>query len=110
MAITAQQIQDALQGVLDPNTGKDFVSSKCIRNLQVQDGDVSFDVELGYPAKSQIPGFRKALIAAAKGVAGVENVSVNVSTKITSHAVQRGVQLLPSVKNIIAVASGKGGV
>jgi ATP-binding protein involved in chromosome partitioning len=110
MAITAQQIQAALQSVMDPNTGKDFVSSKCIKNLQVQDGDVSFDVELGYPAKSQIPGFRKALIAAAKGVPGVENVSVNVGTKITSHAVQRGVQLLPSVKNIIAVASGKGGV
>ena len=110
MAITAQHIQDALQGVVDPNTGKDFVSSKCVKNLQVQDGDVSFDVELGYPAKSQIPGFRKALIAAAKSVPGVENVSVNVTTKITSHAVQRGVQLLPSVKNIIAVASGKGGV
>ena len=110
MAITAQHIQDALQGVVDPNTGKDFVSSKCVKNLQVQDGDVSFDVELGYPAKSQIPGFRKALIAAAKSVQGVENVSVNVTTKITSHAVQRGVQLLPSVKNIIAVASGKGGV
>ena len=110
MAITAQHIQDALQGVVDPNTGKDFVSTKCVKNLQVQDGDVSFDVELGYPAKSQIPGFRKALIAAAKGVPGVENVSVNVTTKITSHAVQRGVQLLPSVKNIIAVASGKGGV
>ena len=110
MALNAQQIQAALQGVLDPNTGKDFVSSKCIKNLQVHDGDVSFDVELGYPAKSQIPGFRKALIAAAKSVAGVENVSVNVSTKITSHAVQRGVQLMPSVKNIIAVASGKGGV
>ena len=55
MAITAQHIQDALQGVVDPNTGKDFVSSKCVKNLQVQDGDVSFDVELGYPAKSQIP-------------------------------------------------------
>ena len=110
MAITAQHIQDALQGVVDPNTGKDFVSSKCVKNLQVQDGDVSFDVELGYPAKSQIPGFRKALIAAAKSVSGVENVSVNVTTKITSHAVQRGVQLLPGVKNVVAVASGKGGV
>ncbi|WP_342132177.1 iron-sulfur cluster carrier protein ApbC [Hydrogenophaga sp. OTU3427] len=110
MAITTQQILQALEAVQDPNTGKDFVSSKSIKNLQVQDGDVSFDVELGYPAKSQIPGFRKALIAAAKGVAGVENVSVNVATKITTHAVQRGVQLLPNVKNIIAVASGKGGV
>jgi ATP-binding protein involved in chromosome partitioning len=49
-------------------------------------------------------------VAAAKGVAGVENVSVNITTKVVAHAVQRGVQLLAQVKNIIAVASGKGGV
>ena len=73
MAITAQQIQTALQGVLDPNTGKDFVSSKCIKNLQVQDGDVSFDLELGYPAKSQHPAMRKALVAAAKSVTLVKS-------------------------------------
>jgi ATP-binding protein involved in chromosome partitioning len=110
MAVTEQALMDALKGVVDPNTGKDFVSAKAIRNLSIQDGDVSFDVELGYPAKSQIPTFRKELIAAAKSVAGVSNVSVNVNTKIVAHAVQRGVQLLPKVKNIIAVASGKGGV
>lgn len=110
MAVTEQAISDALKSVVDPNTGKDFVSAKAIRNLTVTDGDVAFDVELGYPAKSQIPGFRKALIAAAKGVAGVGNVSVNLSVKIVPHAVQRGVQLLPKVKNIVAVASGKGGV
>jgi ATP-binding protein involved in chromosome partitioning len=50
------------------------------------------------------------LIAAAKGVAGVANVSANVTSKITAHAAQRGVALLPQVKNIVAVASGKGGV
>jgi ATP-binding protein involved in chromosome partitioning len=105
-----QALLTALQAVVDPNTGKDFVTTKAVKNLQVNDGDVSFDVELGYPAKSQIPGFRKALIAAARTVAGVENVSVNVTTKITTHAVQRGVALLPNVKNIVAVASGKGGV
>ena len=110
MAVTEQTLLDALKSVIDPNTGKDFVSTKAIRNLTVVDGDVTFDVELGYPAKSQIPGFRKALIAAAKGVAGVSNVSVNLSTRIVAHAVQRGVQLLPRVKNIVAVASGKGGV
>jgi ATP-binding protein involved in chromosome partitioning len=65
---------------------------------------------LGYPAKSQIPAFRNHLIAAAKSVEGVGNVSVNVHTKVLAHAVQRGVQLLPGVKNIVAVASGKGGV
>lgn len=110
MAVTQAALTEALKTVLDPNTGKDFVSTKALKNLQIQEGDVSFDIELGYPAKSQIPAMRKALVAAAKGVAGVENVSVNIATKVISHAVQRGVQLMPNVKNIIAVASGKGGV
>ncbi|RZL85587.1 MAG: iron-sulfur cluster carrier protein ApbC [Variovorax sp.] len=110
MAVTQAALTDALKVVLDPNTGKDFVSTKALKNLQIHEGDISFDIELGYPAKSQIPAMRKALVAAAKGVAGVENVSVNIATKVISHAVQRGVQLMPNVKNIIAVASGKGGV
>ncbi len=107
---TPEQLLQALQTVVDPNTGKDFVSTKQLRNLSVEGGNVSFDVELGYPAKSQIPALRQALIAAAKGVAGVDNVSANVTSKIIAHAAQRGVALLPQVKNIIAVASGKGGV
>ncbi|GAB3503571.1 iron-sulfur cluster carrier protein ApbC [Curvibacter fontanus] len=110
MAVTEQALMEALKAVVDPNTGKDFVSTKSVKSLVIQDGDVSFDVELGYPAKSQIPGFRKALIAAAKGAAGVNNVSINITTRIVAHAVQRGVALLPKVKNIVAVASGKGGV
>ncbi|MDP3109547.1 iron-sulfur cluster carrier protein ApbC [Hydrogenophaga sp.] len=110
MSVDSQALLSALQAVIDPNTGRDFVTSKALKNLQTTDGDVSFDVELGYPAKSQMPAFRKALIAAAKGVAGVDNVSVNMTMKITAHAVQRGVQVMPNVKNIIAVASGKGGV
>jgi len=104
------QILQALQTVVDPNTGKDLVTTKALRNLQYAGGDLSFDVELGYPAKTQIPALRRALIAAAKSVEGVENVSANVSFKVVAHAAQRGVALLPQVKNIIAVASGKGGV
>ncbi|AVQ83986.1 MULTISPECIES: iron-sulfur cluster carrier protein ApbC [unclassified Variovorax] len=110
MALTPEGLTDALKAVADPNTGKEFVASRSLRNLQVSEGDVSFDIELGYPAKSQHAAIRKALVAAAKTVPGVENVSVNIVTKVISHAVQRGVQLMPNVKNIIAVASGKGGV
>ncbi|HMN93350.1 MAG TPA: iron-sulfur cluster carrier protein ApbC [Hydrogenophaga sp.] len=110
MAVDSQALLQALQAVTDPNTGKDFVSTKALKNLQVQEGDVSFDVELGYPAKSQIPALRRALVSAAREVPGVENVSVNLQSRIIPHAVQRGVQLLPHVKNIVAVASGKGGV
>ncbi|QNK69011.1 iron-sulfur cluster carrier protein ApbC [Variovorax sp. PAMC26660] len=110
MAITPEGLMDALKSVADPNTGKEFVASRSLKNLQIAEGDVSFDLELGYPAKSQHAAIRKALVAAAKAVPGVENVSVNIVTKVISHAVQRGVQLMPNVKNIIAVASGKGGV
>ena len=81
MAVIEQALLEALKAVIDPNTGKDFVSSKALKNVSVSGGDVAFDVELGYPAKSQIAGFRKALVQAAKGVAGVENASVNVFTR-----------------------------
>jgi ATP-binding protein involved in chromosome partitioning len=107
---TPEQLLAALAGVPDPNTGKDFVSGKAVKNLVVEGGDVSFDIELGYPAKSQAAALRKALVAAAKSVPGVDNVSVNIQTRVIPHAVQRGVQLMPNVKNIVAVASGKGGV
>ena len=110
MAISEQAVLAALAGVADPHTGQDFVSTRQLKNLHIDGADVSFDVELGYPAKSQVPALRQALIGAARGVPGVANVSVNVATKVIAHAVQRGVQLMPNVKNIIAVASGKGGV
>ncbi|NJN00727.1 MAG: iron-sulfur cluster carrier protein ApbC [Aquincola sp.] len=110
MSLNETTVTEALKRVIDPNTGNDFVSTRQLRNLKVEGGDVTFDVELGYPAKSQIPSLRKALIAAVRTLPGVENVSANLSSKIIAHAVQRGVQLLPTIKNVIAVASGKGGV
>lgn len=110
MAIETQALLQALQAVTDPHTGKDFVTTKALKNLQVHGTDVSFDVELGYPCRSQHPSLRQALVTAAKAVPGVGNVSVQLHTKVIAHAVQRGVQLLPQVRNIIAVASGKGGV
>ena len=110
MAVTQQLVLDALAGVVDPNTGRDFVSTKAVRNMRLDGGHVAFDVELGYPAKSQLPALREALAAAVRAVPGVDEVTVNLGTVVVPHAVQRGVQLLPGVKNIIAVASGKGGV
>ena len=109
-ALTESALLDALKTVLDPHTGKDFVSTRALKNLRIEGGDVAFQVELGYPAKSQHPALRKAFIAAARSVAGVANVSVELATRVATHAVQRGVKLLPKVKNVIAVASGKGGV
>jgi len=108
--VTESALLEALKAVVDPNTGKDFVSTKQVKKLRIEGGDVAFDVELGYPAASQIAALRRALIDASRTVPGVGNVSVNLYSKIVAHAVQRGVQLLPKVKNIVAIASGKGGV
>ncbi len=105
-----EQIKTLLSSVIDPNTNKDFISSKSIKNLQVQAGVVSLYVELAYPAKSQFALIAGLIEKALGGLSGIERVEVNVSSKIVAHAVQRGIKLMPSVKNIIAVASGKGGV
>ena len=109
-----QQIHTALSGVIDPNTGKDLAATKSIRNLRIDplaDGvSVSLDVELGYPANSQLDTIRSAVIGALRAVPGVANVSVHVNSKIVAHVVQRGAKTMANVRNIIAVASGKGGV
>jgi ATP-binding protein involved in chromosome partitioning len=110
VSVTVEAVQGALKGLVDPNTKIDFIAAKNLKNLRVEAGDVSFDIVLGYPAKSQFDSIRKLVINAVRELPGVKNVSVNVSSQIVAHAVQRGVKLLPSVKNIIAVASGKGGV
>lgn len=110
MSVTVENIQNALKSVIDPNTGKDLISSKFAKNIKVEDGDVTLDVVLTYPAKSQIDLIRKLVIGALRELPGVKNVSANVTMNIVAHAVQRGVKLLPNVKNIIAVSSGKGGV
>jgi len=107
---TEAAVLAALGAVVDPNTGKDFVSTRQIKQLRLEGGKLAFDVELGYPARSQVEALRSRLVAAARGVAGVNEVSVGLKSVVVAHAVQRGVQLLPKVKNIIAVASGKGGV
>ncbi|MEO0317585.1 MAG: iron-sulfur cluster carrier protein ApbC [Pseudomonadota bacterium] len=110
MSTTVEAVRDALSTVIDPNTGKDLVSGKSAKNIKVDGGNVTIDIELGYPANSQIDGIRAAVIGAVRAVPGVANVSVTVQVKIVAHAVQRGVKLMTNVRNIIAVASGKGGV
>ncbi|HSN63896.1 MAG TPA: iron-sulfur cluster carrier protein ApbC [Azonexus sp.] len=110
MSLSEEQIKTALAAAVDPNTGKDFVAGKSLKNIKFDGNDVSFDIELGYPAKTQFDGIRKQVLAAVRAVPGVGNVSANVYSKIVAHSVQMGVKLVPGVKNIIAIASGKGGV
>ena len=111
MSFSEADVQTALKQLLDPNTKKDFVTGKSVKNIQISGQDVSLDIQLGYPAKSVWDEIRalveKHLRAALPGAG---KIAVNVTSKVIPHAVQRGVKLVEGVKNIIAVASGKGGV
>ena len=110
MAITELLIQSTLKICIDPNTGKDFISSKSARNIRVNGSDVSVDIVLGYPAKSVMADVQALVSMALKELPNIGNVTVTMSSRIVAHKAQQGVTLLPNVKNIIAVASGKGGV
>ena len=110
MAVTMDAVQAALNGLIDPNTQKDFVTSKEVKNINVDGDSVSLEIELGYPANSQLNAIRNLVVGAVKAVPGVASVNANVSYKIVAHAVQGTLKPLKGVKNIVAVASGKGGV
>jgi ATP-binding protein involved in chromosome partitioning len=110
MAVTNEAVQAALKDLIDPNTRKDYLSTRSARNIKVDGTNVSIDIELGYPAKTQLDEVRRTVIDRLSTLPEIGNISVNVSVKILAHTVQRGLKPLPGVKNIIAIASGKGGV
>ena len=109
MPLSEADTRAVLAKLVDPNTAKDFVSSRAVKSVRASAADVQVDIELGYPGKSQFEPIRREVTAALKE-AGAGSVRVNVASKVVAHSVQRGVKLVPGIKNIIAVASGKGGV
>ena len=108
--VSQLQVETALKEVIDPYLEQDLVSSKCVKKIGVDAGKVSVDVVLGYPAKGSRDSLAAKLKEKVAAIAGVKEVTVNVSSKIAAHGVQKGVKPIEGVKNIIAVASGKGGV
>lgn len=110
MAISELQVQSVLKEIIDPNTGKDYVTSKEVSNIRIDADNVSLDIVLGYPAKSLIESIHSQVVEKLNTISNIGDVDVNITSKIVSRSVQRGVQLISGVKNIVAVASGKGGV
>src|SRR5438094_9880544 len=107
MSVTQEQVHGALKEVLDPNTGKDFLATKSARNIKLEGDSVSLEIELGYPAKTQLDPIRKLIAGKLRRVPGVSAVNYSVTSKIISHTVQRWGKLIPGVKHIHAVAHAK---
>lgn len=108
--IAESDILDALKTLIDTNTGNDFVSEKSIKNIRIANESVTLDVVLGYPAKTVWNSIKTQVEQHLRAKFPKITFNATVGSRVVAHAVQRGVPLLPQVKNIIAVASGKGGV
>ena len=110
MSLTTDVIRSALADVLISEMEQDLVTAGLVKSLKVEGQDVDLELVVAFPAKSRLDAIRKSAIAAIRSVPGVGNASVSIRQEIPAHAVQRGLKRIPSVKNMIAVASGKGGV
>ncbi|MCK5649173.1 MAG: iron-sulfur cluster carrier protein ApbC [Gammaproteobacteria bacterium] len=107
---TAEQVEEKLKEFIDPYLESDLVSAHCVKNTQVEGSKAIVDIELGFPHKGYQQELSEKLTALLTEIDGIDDVQINVSSKIVVHAVQKGVQPIQGVKNIVAVASGKGGV
>jgi ATP-binding protein involved in chromosome partitioning len=111
MPVSDSALAAALAAVVDPHTGQPYTAGRQLKTLRADAGGaVAVEVELAYPAASHFAVVREALSAAARAVEGVTAVEVVVGSRIVAHQAQRGIALLPGVSNVVAVASGKGGV
>jgi len=109
-ALNRQVIEAALQQYVDPYLNQDLVSAGMVTDIRIDGSSVDLMITLGYPCAGVKDLLVAALTPLVQGVDGVTSVVVNVAQRIAAHPSSAGQQALSGVKNVIAVASGKGGV
>ncbi|MCZ6578937.1 MAG: P-loop NTPase, partial [Gammaproteobacteria bacterium] len=110
MSISKQQIETALGEVIDPHMETDLMSAASVKGIEIEGDNVSVTLVLGYPAAGFFDSLKQLVREQLESLEGIGDIDVRVSSKIKSHAVQQNLKPLKGIKNIIAVASGKGGV
>ncbi len=108
--LSVTQIEERLKEFVDPLTGKSILPNKALKNLTLVNGELKVDIVLGYPAAGIKDQLESDIAAHLQQLDGVASATVEISWLIKPHAVQKGVKPMNGVKNMIAVASGKGGV
>ncbi len=107
---TREQVEAAIKTYIEPHLETDLVSAKSVKDVKIDGGKVGVHLQLGFPAKGVHDQITAAVKAAVEALDGVSGCEVTLETKIQAHSVQKSLKPIDSVKNIIAVASGKGGV
>jgi len=111
MGPSEKEVLEALRKVRDPELGADVVSMGMIKDLRVEGGRVYFTLELTTPACPFNEQLKEEVLRAARSVRGVTDVSMEVRSRVpTTRPQSPNMVPIPGVKNVVAVASGKGGV
>lgn len=105
-----QRVRNLLSTIIDPHTGQDLISEGVMRGVGVADDKVSVDIQLGYPALSWQSKLSAQIKSTLEADPAIDAAAVSVSCRVGAHRVQEGLTPLPNIRNVIAVASGKGGV
>ncbi|MFZ2726108.1 MAG: iron-sulfur cluster carrier protein ApbC [Methylococcaceae bacterium] len=109
-SIEKSAVENLLKTVIDPHHGLDLIAAKSVKAIVIEGNKLSVKIELGYPAKNYVQTLQNQVEQLLQSLDGVEGVKVCVNVNIVAHAVQQTLKPNPHIKNIIAVASGKGGV
>ncbi|MGH8498229.1 MAG: iron-sulfur cluster carrier protein ApbC [Methylococcales bacterium] len=110
MSDTKSAIEKNLSSWIDPYMEQDLVSSKCVKKIETVGSHAQIKIVLGYPAKGYLEVLTKQLKDLLLKTPGLDSVDLEISSEIVSHAVQKNLKPMHNIKNIIAIASGKGGV
>lgn len=105
-----EKIENILASIIDPYVELDLVASKAVKDISLDNDQASVKIVLGYPAQGYLDTLAAQVKSAIEDIDGIASCDVDVSFKVVEHKVQKNLDLIPGVKNIIAVASGKGGV
>jgi ATP-binding protein involved in chromosome partitioning len=108
--VQKDQVEAAIKDYVEPSLGRDLVDTGCVKGIDIEGDQVKVTVQLGFPAKGVVEAIAAALKERVEAIDGVSAAAVDVSWKVVAHSVQKSLKPIDNVKNIIAVASGKGGV
>ncbi len=110
MPITEARVRELLSNVVDMYTQRDIVEQGSLRSVVIDEGHVALDLRLAYPAVRYLPQLAKLARQALAADPDIRHVDVNTGFKVHAQKVQQGLTPLPGIRNVLAVASGKGGV
>lgn len=108
--LTHPQIEAALSGYTDPYLETDLISAGCVRDIRIDGSAIEVDIHLNYPSEYLKDGIARVLQTSLENIDGCQSARVNITWEVKEHKSQSALEAIASVKNIIAIASGKGGV